>query len=52
MLPVRAGHYLAEHLPNAQLHVLPHAGQWIQLEHAERFTAQTTLFLAEPAATA
>ena len=49
MLPVLAGYYLAEHLPNAQLHVLPHAGHWIQIEQAERFTAQAMLFLAEPA---
>ncbi|MEW2625892.1 alpha/beta hydrolase [Streptomyces sp. NPDC048106] len=47
MLPVKAGHYLAEHLPNAQLHVLPHAGHWIQIEQAARFTAQAKLFLSE-----
>lgn len=48
MLPVRAGYYLAEHLPNAQLHVLPHTGHWIQIEQATRFTALARLFLAEP----
>ncbi|MEV8451599.1 alpha/beta hydrolase [Streptomyces sp. NPDC052095] len=48
MLPVRAGYYLAEHLPNAQLHVLPHAGHWIQIEQAERFAEQAKLFLGEP----
>ncbi|WP_300681470.1 alpha/beta hydrolase [Nocardioides sp.] len=47
MLPVAAGYYLAENLPNAQLHVLPHAGHWIQIEAAERFAAQALLFLAE-----
>lgn len=47
MLPVRAGYYLAEHLPNAQLHVLPHAGHWIQIEQAPRFVAQAKLFLSE-----
>ena len=47
MLPVRAGYFLAEHLPNAQLHVLPHAGHSIQIEQADRFTAQAKLFLAE-----
>ncbi|MFD0854428.1 alpha/beta fold hydrolase, partial [Actinomadura adrarensis] len=46
MLPVTAGYYLAENLPNAQLHVLPHAGHWIQIEQASRFTAQAKLFLA------
>ncbi|MER5184680.1 alpha/beta hydrolase [Streptomyces sp. NPDC002896] len=46
MLPVAAGYYLAENLPNAQLHVLPHAGHWIQIEQAARFTAQAKLFVA------
>jgi len=47
MLPVRAGYYLAENLPNAQLHVLPHAGHWIQIEQADRFAAQALLFFGE-----
>ena len=47
MLPVEAGYYLARHLPNAQLHVLPHAGHWVQIEQAARFVAQTRLFLTE-----
>lgn len=47
MIPVRAGYYLAENLPNAQLHVLPHAGHWIQIEQAARFTGQAKLFLAD-----
>lgn len=47
MLPLRAGYHLAEHLPNAQLHVLPHAGHWIQIEQAERFTALAVLFFGE-----
>lgn len=47
MLPVRAGYYLAENLPNAQLHVFPHAGHWIQIEQPERFAAQALLFLQE-----
>ncbi len=47
MLPVAVGYYLAENLPNAQLHVLPHAGHWIQIEQAVGFTAQAKLFLAE-----
>ncbi|MER5753850.1 alpha/beta hydrolase [Streptomyces sp. NPDC002088] len=47
MLPVAAGYYLAENLPNARLHVLPHAGHWIQIEQAAGFTAQAKLFLTE-----
>lgn len=45
MLPLQAGYYLAENLPNAQLHVLPHAGHWIQIEQADRFFAVTHCFL-------
>jgi 2-hydroxymuconate-semialdehyde hydrolase len=47
MLPVACGYYLAENLPNAQLHVLPHTGHWIQIEQADRFTAQARTFLDE-----
>lgn len=47
MLPVRAGYYLAENMPNAQLHVFPHAGHWIQIEQADRFVAQARLFLGD-----
>lgn len=50
MLPVACGYWLAEHLPNAQLHVLPHAGHWIQIEQADRFVAQCSLFLGEATA--
>jgi len=46
MLPVRAGYYLAENLPDAELHVLPHAGHWIQIERADRFAELLTEFLA------
>lgn len=42
--------YLAEHLPNAQLHVLPHAGHWVQIEQVDRFRALATQFLQEPQA--
>ncbi len=47
MLPVACGYYLAENLPNAALHVLPHTGHWIQIEQADRFVDQCTLFLGE-----
>lgn len=39
--------YLAELLPNAQLHVLPHAGHWVQIEQVDRFRALATQFLGE-----
>jgi len=47
MLPVENSYYLARHLPNAQLHVLPHAGHWMQLEQAERFADQAEIFFRE-----
>jgi 2-hydroxymuconate-semialdehyde hydrolase len=47
-LPVQAGYYLAEHIPNAQLHVLPNTGHWAQLEQPARFRTQVELFLTEP----
>ena len=46
-LPVQAGYYFAEHIRNAQLHVMPNTGHWAQLEQAERFRAQVELFLNE-----
>jgi len=39
--------YLADLLPNAQLHVLPHAGHWVQIEQVDRFRALATQFLEE-----
>lgn len=39
IIPRQASYYLAEHLPNAQLHVLPHAGHWVQIEQEARFRA-------------
>lgn len=46
-IPVQAAYYLAEHLPKAQLHVLPDTGHWAQLEQPTRFRAQLELFLSE-----
>jgi 2-hydroxymuconate-semialdehyde hydrolase len=46
-LPVQASYFFAEHIPRAQLHVLPNTGHWVQLEQPERFRAQVELFLTE-----
>ena len=46
-LPVQAAYYFAEHIRNAQLHVLPNTGYWAQLEQAERFRARVELLLTE-----
>ncbi|MDX6740646.1 alpha/beta fold hydrolase [Actinocorallia sp. A-T 12471] len=47
MLPFSGGLYLAENLPNARLHLLPHAGHWVQIEQADAFAALAALFLTE-----
>ncbi|MFC6237552.1 alpha/beta fold hydrolase [Longivirga aurantiaca] len=46
IIPKHASFYLADALPNAQLHVLPHAGHWVQIEQTERFRALAQQFLA------
>ena len=50
IIPVEASYHLAQHLPNAQLHVLPHTGHWVQIEQVDRFLALAGLFLAEATA--
>lgn len=47
IIPKEASYHFAAHLPNAQLHVLPHAGHWVQIEQVDRFRALATLFLSE-----
>lgn len=47
MIPLQASLHLATHLPNAQLHVLPHTGHWVQIERQARFVAQVRAFLTE-----
>jgi 2-hydroxymuconate-semialdehyde hydrolase len=37
MLPVAGSYWLAERIPNAQLHVFGKTGHWTQIEQAERF---------------
>lgn len=38
---------LAQQIPNAQLHILPNAGHWAQIEQVDRFRSLAELFLAE-----
>lgn len=45
LIPLAAGQYFAEHLPNARLHVLPHAGHWAMLEQPETFAFLVGAFL-------
>ena len=47
IIPMAASHHLGQHLPNAQLHVLPNTGHWVQIEQADRFGALAELFLGE-----
>ncbi|MBW8483156.1 alpha/beta fold hydrolase [Actinomadura parmotrematis] len=46
LIPLAAGEYFAEHLPDARLHVLPNAGHWAMLEQPDRFAFLTGAFLA------
>jgi 2-hydroxymuconate-semialdehyde hydrolase len=46
IIPKQASYYLVDALPNAQLHVLPHAGHWVQIEQTDRFRALAQQFLA------
>lgn len=46
IIPKQASYYLADALPQAQLHVLPHAGHWVQIEQTDRFRALAQQFLA------
>lgn len=45
LIPLAAGRYFAEHLPDARLHVLPNAGHWAMLEQPETFAFLTGSFL-------
>jgi 2-hydroxymuconate-semialdehyde hydrolase len=47
IIPKEASYYLADALPNAQLHVIPHAGHWVQIEQVDRFRDLAMMFLAE-----
>lgn len=51
IIPVEASYHLAHHLPNAQLHVLPHTGHWVQIEQISRFHELARLFLNEESRT-
>ncbi|NEA21714.1 alpha/beta fold hydrolase [Actinomadura bangladeshensis] len=45
IIPLAAGHYFAEHIPDAQLYVMPNAGHWAQIEQPERFAHVVGAFL-------
>jgi 2-hydroxymuconate-semialdehyde hydrolase len=45
IMPLAAGEYLAQHLPNAQLHVFDNAGHWVQIEKAAPFAFLVEGFL-------
>lgn len=49
-LTVEQACQLAARIPNAQLHVLPNAGHWAQIEQVDRFRSLAELFLAEGSA--
>jgi 2-hydroxymuconate-semialdehyde hydrolase len=39
---------IAQLIPNAQLHVFPHCGHWVQIEKTEQFIHQVLEFLSQP----
>ncbi len=45
IVPVAAGEYYAEHLPDADLHVFEETGHWLQLERPQRFADLVRTFL-------
>jgi 2-hydroxymuconate-semialdehyde hydrolase len=47
IIPKDSSYHLSSHLPNATLHVIPHAGHWVQIEQVDRFRAIAELFLGE-----
>jgi 2-hydroxymuconate-semialdehyde hydrolase len=46
MLSVDGAYWLAQRIPNAQLHTFPNTGHWIQIEEHERFCFIVDAFLA------
>jgi len=45
IVPVAASHYFAAHIPNAELHVFPKTGHWLQIEQSQRFANLARAFL-------
>ena len=45
IIPVAGSHYFAQRIPNAQLHVFPKTGHWVQIEQHQRFVALVRAFL-------
>lgn len=47
VIPFESALYFLKNLPNAQLHILPHAGHWVQIEQVDRFRAEAQVFFGE-----
>lgn len=45
-IPYAASTYFLEHLPNADMHVIAHAGHWTQIEQPRRFRALVRGFVS------
>jgi 2-hydroxymuconate-semialdehyde hydrolase len=45
VIPLAAGQYFAQRIPNAQLHVFPKTGHWVQIEQHRSFVALVRAFL-------
>ena len=46
MVPVGSSYYLLQHLHDAQLHVYPKCGHWVQIEHQDSFHRLVLDFLS------
>jgi 2-hydroxymuconate-semialdehyde hydrolase len=45
IVPVASSHHLATHIPNAELHIFPKTGHWLQIEQSQRFANLARSFL-------
>ncbi|MBB6406341.1 alpha/beta fold hydrolase [Arthrobacter sp. AZCC_0090] len=49
VIPLESSYQLLEHIDDAQLHVYPHCGHWVQIERASDFTELVADFFATTA---
>jgi 2-hydroxy-6-oxo-octa-2,4-dienoate hydrolase len=46
MIPLECGLRIAQHVPNAELHVFGQCGHWVQIERKDKFVGQTLDFIS------
>jgi 2-hydroxymuconate-semialdehyde hydrolase len=45
IIPVASSYHLAKHIPNAELHIFPKTGHWLQIEQSQRFANLARAFI-------